>query len=444
VARRAVVVVVLLVTLASSAAWMWVEFSGQTGRPNLAVVVVSAVVLASYPTVGALVLRDRSHVVGWGLLTLGLLQACSNLWVASLVVVGPDPSAPVRGLLALGGVAYPLFAMLLPLLAYRIPDGRSLGRWWLVLERVGVGGAIAVVVAMILTPEVQVGVGELRLPIVNPFAFAGSEALRAGAERVAPLLLGPSVVAGVAAVVVRFRRSSGLERQQLRWLTAGILLVVGSFPVVAGAITLLFGRPAAGPVAGIYVILLFAVPPVGLGVAITRYRLYDLDRLISRTVGYLLVTVLLLGVYAGAVLGLGMLARPWIGEGRDLVIAVATLLAAAMFRPLRHRVQRQVDRRFNRRRVDAERVVGELARRLRDELDPGAIAEDLRRAVVAALEPSAVRLVGLDRGVRPDRPGARSEHDRAPLAGGRARDGHARAQAPGKPAGVASGGGRTP
>jgi hypothetical protein len=94
--------------------------------------------------------------------------------------------------------------------------------------------------------------------------------------------------------------------------------------------------------------------------------------------------------------------------------------------------------------VYAERVVGEVARRLRDELDPGAIAEDLRRAVVAALEPSAVRLVAFDRGVRPDHPGARSEHDRARLAGGRARDGHARAQAPGKPAGVASGGGRTP
>jgi hypothetical protein len=436
--------VVLLVTLASSVAWMWVELSGRTGRANLAVAVVTAAMVAAYPTVGAIVLRERSHVVGWGLLTLGLLLACSNLWVASLVVVGPEPSTPVRGLLALGGVTFPLFAMLLHLLAYRIPDGRSLGHWWLVLERLGVGGAIAVVVAMILTPELQVGVGELRLPIVNPFAFAGSEGLRAGAEQVAPLLLGPSVVASVAAVVVRFRRSSGIERQQLRWLTAGILLVVGSFPVVAGATTLLFGREAAGPVAGTYVVLLFAVPPVGLGVAITRYRLYDLDRLVSRTVGYLLVTVALLGVYAGAVLGLGMVARPWIGEGRDLVVAVATLLAAAMFRPLRHRVQRRVDGRFNRRRVDAERVVAELARRLRDELDPGAIAEDLRRAVVAALEPSAVRLVELDRGVRPNHPGARSEHDRAPLAGDRARHGDARARAAAKPAGVATGAGGTP
>jgi hypothetical protein len=444
VTRRLVVVIVLLVTCASSAAWLWVELSGRTGRPQVAVALVAAVVLVAYPTVGAIVLRDRSHVVGWGLLMLGLLLAASNLWVASVMVVGADPSAPLRGLLALGGVTFPLFAMLLHLLAYRIPDGRSLGGWWLVLERLGVAGVVAVVVAMVLTPQLQLGVDELRLPIVNPLAFAGSGGLRAAAERVAPLLLGPSVVASVAAVVVRFRRSSGLERQQLRWLTTGILLVVVSFPVVAGATVILFGRAAAEPVAGTYVVLLFAVPPVGLGIAITRYRLYDLDRLISRSVSYLLVSAVLLGVYAVAVLGLGMIVRPWLSEGHDVVVAVATLLAAALFRPLRHRVQRQVDRRFNRRRVDAERVVAELARRLRDELDPGAIAGNLRRAVVEVLEPSALRVVVLDRGVRPDHPGGRSEHDRAPLAGDRTRGGHARGRAAGQHAGVASGGGRTP
>jgi hypothetical protein len=439
VARRAMVAVVLSATVAGSVAGLWVELSGRTGRPHLLVPLATTLVLLSYPIVGALVVRGRSHVVGWALLVLGLLLAASNLWVASLAVIGPAPSAPVRVLLALGATTFPLFAMLLHLLAYRIPDGRSLGGWWRVLERVGVGGVATVVVAMALTPALEVGVGELRLPITNPLAFPGAEVVRRAAELLAPLLLGPSVVASAASVVVRFRRSSGIERQQLRWLTTGLLFVVGSFPVVAGATVLLFGWAATEPVAGTYVVLLFAVPPVGLGVAITRYRLYDLDRLVSRTVGYLVVTALLLAIYAGAVLGLGTVVRPLVGEERDLVVAVATLLAAAMFRPLRRRVQGQVDRRFNRRRVDAEQVVAELARRLRDELDPGAVAGDLRRAVVEVLEPTAARVVVLDRDVRPDRPAARSEHGDGATPGVRERTGHARRDATGPGAAAAVG-----
>jgi hypothetical protein len=440
VVRRATAAVVLIATFATSMAWLWVELSGRTGRAQAGVQLSLAVVLIAYPVVGAIVLRRRSHLVGWALLLLGLLLVLSNLWITSLLVVGPAPSAPVRALLVLGAVTFPLFALSLHLLAYRLPDGRPLGRRWSLLERAGVGGVVAVVVAMLLTPELDAGVGELRHPIENPLAFPGSGRIKAAAELLAALLLVPSILASAASVVVRFRRSSGVERQQLRWLATGLLLVVGSFPVVAGATVLVLGWEAAEPVAAIYFVLLFAVPPVGLGVAITRYRLYDLDRLVSRTVGYLLVTVLLLVVYAGAVLGLGALARPWLGAERDLVVATSTLFAAAMFRPLRRRVQAQVDRRFNRRRVDAQQAVAALARRLRDELDPGAVVGDLRGTVDAVLEPSSVRVVVFD--VRSHHVGDRPEHGAGASPSDRGRNGHARGRA--TRVAASAGGGRTP
>jgi hypothetical protein len=183
--------------------------------------------------------------------------------------------------------------------------------------------------------------------------------------------------------VLRFRSSRGVERQQLRWVAAGAAgAVVGLVLAVPGGLGLL--PDVTSDV--IYPALL--CPPVAIGVAVLRYRLYDLDRILSRTLGYGLLTVLLGLGYAGVVLGLGRL----LGRSSSLVVAAATLAAVAAFSPLHRRVQRLVDRRFNRRRYDAARTVEGFAARLRDQVDLDALRGELLGVVDQTMQPTRASL----------------------------------------------------
>jgi len=192
-------------------------------------------------------------------------------------------------------------------------------------------------------------------------------------------LCGVLVLAGQAA---SFRRSSGERRQQLKWLLGGF--GVGLVGVVIG-LTLMHAPGVWGVVAHVAVLAIYAVP-VSMGVAILKYRLYDIDRIISRTLAYAIVTGLLVGVYAGLVL----LATEVLGLHSSVAVAAATLVAAALFAPVRRRVQRVVDRRFNRARYDAERTVAAFAARLKDAVDLDAVRDDLAGVVQAALEPAHI------------------------------------------------------
>jgi hypothetical protein len=182
--------------------------------------------------------------------------------------------------------------------------------------------------------------------------------------------------------VMSWRRSSGERRQQLKWLMSG----AGVTFVCAFAT---FGASSAG---GIWRLVAttgwfgFAALPVGIGVAILKYRLYEIDRLISRTLAYAVVTGLLVGVYAGLVL----LATRVLSFSSPVAVAASTLAAAALFTPLRRWVQRAVDRRFNRARYDADRMVAEFATRLMDAVDLDAVRADLAAVVYQALEPAHV------------------------------------------------------
>jgi hypothetical protein len=176
--------------------------------------------------------------------------------------------------------------------------------------------------------------------------------------------------------VLSWRRATGERRQQLKWLASG------------GAVTLIilalsFGissTGAAGEVLGIGL----AGLPTGIGVGILKYRLYDIDRIISRTVAYAIVTGLLVGVYAGLVL----LATGVLGVHSTVAVAVSTLAAAALFSPLRRRVQHAVDRRFNRARYDADEAVSAFAGRLKDAVDLDSVRDDLTGVVQRTLEPA--------------------------------------------------------
>jgi hypothetical protein len=187
-------------------------------------------------------------------------------------------------------------------------------------------------------------------------------------------------VSFVAHQVLIWRQATGERRQQLKWLAAGAAVTVG-IGLISSAVISVFSDVLAEVTA-----VAIAGLAVGIGIGILKYRLYEIDRIISRTLAYAIVTGLLVGVYAGLVL----LATEVLRFRTPVAVAAATLAAAALFNPLRQRVQQAVDRRFNRARYDADQTVAAFAARLKDAVDLDSVLDDLAGVVHQALEPSHV------------------------------------------------------
>ena len=217
--------------------------------------------------------------------------------------------------------------------------------------------------------------------IANPFGLAGpAGAVAAALAAAGTLLWMATMVASLACVVVRFRSSVGVERQQLRWVAAGAVAAVAG--LLAGAAV-----PQRTVIASILYAMVLCIP-LAVAVAVLRYRLWDLDRLVSRTVTYAVVTALLVVPYLLIVPAAGRLVQ---GSG-SLAVAAATLAAAAAFAPLRRRVQGLVDRRFNRRRYDAAGTVEAFAARLRDQVDLDVLHTELLAVVDQTVQPTRASL----------------------------------------------------
>ena len=197
-----------------------------------------------------------------------------------------------------------------------------------------------------------------------------------------------ALVVSVAAIVVRFARSAGEERLQLKWFAAAAVLVV-----VATFIALILTNSDSVAAAILNNLALLCLD-VAIAIAVLKYRLYEIDRIISRTLAYAIVTGLLVGVYAGLVL----LATEVLTLKSPVAVAGSTLVAAALFSPLRSRVQRAADQRFNRARYDADQMVAAFAARLKDAVDLDAVQADLASVVQQALEPAHVSMWRNNRG----------------------------------------------
>jgi hypothetical protein len=289
-------------------------------------------------------------------------------WVAVLLQPGWAPA------IALFGLSVLLF-----------PDGRLPGRRWrwalwayMAVAALWIAGTVIISVWAIAGHHVQVDSGGNLLAIDHPTGWA---AWWGAVQGLFFPVLGACWLASVAGQVVSYRRSSGDRRQQLKWLIGG-----SAIAVVGG----LLGVPFSDSpdqvlriVGSIGLVAVLALP-VSIGVAILKYRLYDIDRILSRTVAYAIITGLLLGVYAGLVL----LATQVLGFASTWAVAASTLAAAALFTPLRRRVQRLVDRRFNRARYNADRTVAMFAARLQDAVDLDTVHTDLLSTVSASLQPA--------------------------------------------------------
>jgi hypothetical protein len=219
--------------------------------------------------------------------------------------------------------------------------------------------------------------------LAGPFDFRGQGGVLLVVNQLALAFTTLAVVVGAGSLVVRFRRAGGVERQQLRWVAwAAALAVVGAVVALGG---LAVGATAVVTWA---VSTCFAILPVAIGAAILRYRLYDLDRIISRTLAYGLLTVLLGLGYAAAVLGLGRL----LPQGSSLVVAAATLVVAALFQPARRRIQQAVDRRFNRRRHDTAQTIAAFSDRLHQQIDLDSLSAELLVVVDQTMQPTQASL----------------------------------------------------
>jgi Ca2+/H+ antiporter len=189
------------------------------------------------------------------------------------------------------------------------------------------------------------------------------------------------ILAALVSLIVRFRRATRAERQQLKWFTYGTALLL--LLPAAGAVGARLGDTAGE----LLVAAIVSALPVTIGIAVLRYRLYDIDRLVNRTVVHGLLTMLLAGVYAGLVFALSQLLNP--GDQQSaLAVAASTLVVAALFQPARRRIQGLVDRRFNRRRYDAARTVAVFSARLRDQVELGTLSTELLVVVDQTMQPT--------------------------------------------------------
>jgi hypothetical protein len=351
-------------------------------RPLTAGVLVEGAAFAlafplGYATIGlVMALRRPANPIGWLFAASGLAWSVTipfDPWVTQLILDHrPLPLAAQVGALVGEFNWAPAIAFGITLPALLVPDGRLRSpRWRPVVAAAVAGPVLGMLGSSFLSGKLE----ETVVPIDNPFGRTGVVGTVAAVVGFTGLgLWFISMLAALVSLVLRFRASRGTERQQLRWVVAGATGAVAGLVVGIAGVELTY--PA--------VLCL----PVGVAVAVLRYRLWDLDRLVSRTVAYALVTALLVVPYLLILPAATRLA----GGSGSLAVAAATLAAAALFQPLRRRVQDLVDRRFNRRRYDAARTVEAFSARLREQVDLDALSAELRDVVDQTVAPTRTSL----------------------------------------------------
>ena len=337
-----------------------------------------------YASVGAfLAIRRPGSLVASVLMAGGalIIVAFNGFAFGAGLTLANGPDDPAAGLASLvGGLAlYPALVVAGPALALVFPDGRLPGpRWrWAILV------IACMLTAGFLLAAVRPGLVAEGLAI-NPLGFNGDAWTQWGelGVTVSGLALAASFVLGIIAVAVRYRRGGGIQRAQVRWFLAANVASVTFL-----SLSFLDGGTGPPTLFDILGVLSLALPPLAVGIAVMRYRLYEIDRIISRTIAYGAVTAILVGIYAGAIIVLQGPLGAVLG-GDTISVALSTLVVAALFQPIRRRVQRAVDQRFDRARFDAERTVHAFTEQLRDEVD----LSRLQRALVATAD-DAVRPV---------------------------------------------------
>lgn len=347
--------------------------------------VVYVIALLAFPTVGALIAsRHPGNSIGWIFLVAGFASVLQGFLASYGTQSLYGDGAPLPGgiiALWLADIIWlPSIALLTTFLFLLFPDGRPLSRKWRPLIWFAVLGAALTALAGIFEPtlydepdiEAPLALPALQ-PLVEPMATVGF------------FVYMSATIGAVASLVIRLRRARGEERQQIKWFGYAALLAVAVliplFILESPGTFELFGG------------LAFLCLPASVGVAILKYRLYDIDRIINRTLVYGLVTAVLGAVYVGGVVGLGSLARSLTGQANNaLVIAASTLAVAALFGPARRRIQDFIDRRFYRRKYNAAHTLEAFNTTLREQVDLDSLTGELLAVVRDTMQPTHASL----------------------------------------------------
>jgi hypothetical protein len=359
---------------------------------------VGGALFLAFPLVGALIASKRpKNAVGWLCLAVGLLWMLIGVFdYYSYYGAATPGSVPFP--IAMAGISDWLWVPAIGLLGTYVlllfPDGRLLSRRWRPVA--WLSGAVI----FLLSFGVMLAPGRLGnlAGVRKPFGIEGAEWLTAGAYALLPLL--PlCMLASALSLVLRYRHSGGEERQQIKWIAfaASVVAVLYAIAMIASFVFPEESWTTAGSVWWLNllmyaVIASFTLVPIAVGIAVLKYRLYEIDIIINRALVYGALTVTLVGVYVGTIVLLQGLLRAFTAQESQLGIVASTLAVAALFNPLRRRIQGFIDRRFYRRKYDAAKTLEAFSAKLRDETDLDALSDDLVGVVRETMQPVHVSL----------------------------------------------------
>jgi hypothetical protein len=361
--------------------------------------VMLGVGFGAFAVVGALlVIRRPTNAVGWILSAVGLMVstifgAGSGYATYVMATRGRPDALAVLGAWAANCLWFVMLALALIYLPLLFPDGRLLSRRWLSAAVLGGIGTLGFVIPGALVDTIPVN----QVPgrgIANPIGIEGLGQLEDlpifGAVEGLFLV---AAFGAVVSVVVRFRRSRGVERQQMKWFAYAIVVLIGG-SVLTGGIADVTGVGWLGGSSFVLSLIGLMCLPIAVGIAILRYRLYEIDLIINRTLVYGPLTATLALVYFGGVATTQLVFRALTDQQQQpqLAVVVSTLVIAALFNPLRRRIQTFIDRRFYRRKYDARKTLEAFTAKLRDETDLQALSGELTRVVEETMQPAHVSL----------------------------------------------------
>jgi hypothetical protein len=346
-------------------------------------IIFTGIAFGLFGTIGALIVWQRPrNTIGWILCAIGIGTGITNFsgaYTAYGMVKGYLPLPGTEIFNWLGNTVWPVnWVLILVFLPLLFPDGRLLTRRWRIV------GWLAAVLALL-----SILAGWMSLANVELFGKGISANFWSNLSDNFRLLVLPLTIAALVSLILRFIRSKERERQQIKWLTYGTaimaILIIGGFLVI---------NDPNSPIVGLIFSFAIMLLPLSIGISILRNQLYDIDRLINRTLVYGILTILLALVYFALVFGLQALARLFTGQVSQspIVIVSSTLAMAALFHPLRHRIQRIIDRRFYRSKYDATKIIANFSSTLRDEVDLNTLSEHLVAVVQETMQPTHVSL----------------------------------------------------
>lgn len=367
------------------------------GGPSLSLSnIFDTLVLLAFATVGSLIASRRpENPIGWLFCISTLLWALGDflLEFTTYTLITVPGSLPAGALLGVFGIWIRGlgFFLMLTFLLLLFPDGHLPTPRLRFLAWLIAGLLAADSIATLLSPYPYANFDAHLATVRNPMGILVANDLFDGFASFISLLLFPTILACIVAVFLRFRRTRGVERQQLKWFTYGMTLSI----LMIVVIVILIFTTVNGNDAGWLFYLAVVCIPISAAIAMLRYRLYDIDILINRTLVYGSLTAILAALYFGLVLGLQFLFDRIIGPAAansPLILVGSTLAIAALFHPLRRRIQNIIDHRFYRRKYDARRIVANFSATLREEVELAQLSEQLLAVVQETMQPAHVSM----------------------------------------------------